>query len=340
MHKAAVKSGSLPSGYALNQSPFFKLESKDRLADLLWTSKENLQRLAASDKNYKQYLLSEKRDITGKITKARWVQEPIAALAPIHKRIHKLLARIEAPDYLHSAVMGRSYISNARVHAVDLPSLKIDIRGFYPATKRHHIYTVFRDRFACGEDASALLARLCTCQGVLPTGSSISTLISFYAHREMFEELSRLAEARGYKFTVYVDDFVFTGEGLTRFFLREIESIVNKHQLSVRPDKSRLYKGSESKLITGVIVESTTLRVPNARFHKLRLLEAKLARSGGNDRSKLLNMIVGLLGEASQIEPRFRPRLDRRVAELRLAQVGTSYGGRRVESKEVAHCLR
>jgi RNA-directed DNA polymerase len=340
MHKAAVKSGSLPSGYALNQSPFFKLESKDRLADLLWTSKENLQRLAASDKNYKQFLLPEKRDITGKITKARWVQKPIAAVAPIHKRIQKLLARIEAPNYLHSAVMGRSYISNARVHAVDLPSLKVDIRGFYPATKRHHIYTLFRDGFACGEDASALLARLCTCHGVLPTGSSLSTHISFYAHCGMFEELSRLAETRGYKFTVYVDDFVFTGEGVTRSFLREIESIVNKHQLSVRLDKSRLYKRSESKLITGVIVESTTLRVPNGRFHKLRLLESKLARSGANDRIKLLNKIVGLLGEASQIEPRFKHRLAQRVSELRLAQLGMRTAAGLVESNETAHCLQ
>src|SRR6185437_15910064 len=48
--------------------------------------------------------------------KARPIQWPKRRLQAVHARIHKLLSRVAVPKYLHSAVRGKSYVSNAAAH--------------------------------------------------------------------------------------------------------------------------------------------------------------------------------------------------------------------------------
>src|SRR4051812_29446708 len=64
---------------------------------------QQLEAMAADQGNFKLF------DSGG-----RAIQEPKRVLQKVHKRIHKLLARVVTPGYLHSARKGSSYLTNAR----------------------------------------------------------------------------------------------------------------------------------------------------------------------------------------------------------------------------------
>jgi hypothetical protein len=202
--------------YAVDQCALFKLESKGRLALLLFTELSKLERFAElGDGNYKLFPLKAVTDPFSKPRKGRDVQEPKTELRQIHDRIHKLLKRVNCPEYLHSAIKGRSYKTNAKAHVGQSRLLKLDVRKFYPTTTESRVYNFFRDEMQSGHDVSGLLARLCTWNGSLATGSPLSPLLSYYANKPMFYELSEMARSRELKFSCYVDDLTFSGDKIS-----------------------------------------------------------------------------------------------------------------------------
>ena len=95
----------------LKGSALFRLTSPRRLAEMLLVPRATLERLVeAGDDNY---LVRPDRK-SGRI-----IEEPKPQLKLIHQRFARLLAQIETPDYLHSGVKGRSYITNANAHGAD-----------------------------------------------------------------------------------------------------------------------------------------------------------------------------------------------------------------------------
>ena len=99
----------------LSDSWLYAVNSPSDLARRLATPKHKvsaaeLSALAKDAGNFRLF------SITGASGKSREIQGPKRRLQWLHARIHTLLSRVEVPEYLHSAVRGRSYISNAAAH--------------------------------------------------------------------------------------------------------------------------------------------------------------------------------------------------------------------------------
>lgn len=140
--------------HALNQSRLYKLGSRSRLAAVLeLPSLQALEALIKSgDASYRAYTESDGRDI----------QYPLGPMATCHKRLARLLSRIEVPDYIHSQ-KGRSYVTNARAHANGMPVAKTDISKYFPSTSFAHVQRFFADDLKCPKDVAWYLSKLCTC---------------------------------------------------------------------------------------------------------------------------------------------------------------------------------
>ena len=117
----------------LNQSALFRIRSFKRLSLILRKSGEELERLAASSDNYMEY------DKGG-----RWIEAPKPHLKKVQERFAGLLAQIETPEYLHSAVRKRSYVSNAAGHTADRSTVKVDIKKFYRSARSAEVYAFAR----------------------------------------------------------------------------------------------------------------------------------------------------------------------------------------------------
>src|ERR1700761_7586817 len=93
------------------------------LADRLSTKRnkltvKDLRDLSTDRSNFQLFnLVSDKG-------KTRAIQWPKPRLQLIPSRVHSFLARVGVPAYLHSAVEGKSSISNAAAHEMSTPVVK------------------------------------------------------------------------------------------------------------------------------------------------------------------------------------------------------------------------
>lgn len=282
------------------------------LAKRLAISRGQLDALLASKDNYLRW--PDKK--TG-----RDIQQPKPLLRSVHDRVAKLLAKIETPDFLHSAIKGRSYISNASTHCAKLPSVKVDIKKFYPNTRSQAVYHFFRDRMGCAEDVSGMLAHLLTVDGHLATGSAASPILSYFAYEDMFGEIAEKARLRGCVMTCYVDDMVFTGKGATPRLIHEVKEVARPYRLWTH--KTKAFGPGEPKVITGMAVTTSGPRVPNNRKAVILAELGRFRRAPATTTVELLRKLVGRLHEAAQIDPAWKPKALWASAQLRLRNAST-----------------
>jgi len=147
------------NSYPLNQCPLFKLKSKKKLADILGMSVQEIESLVKREDNYRVFFINKANG------KPRKIEEPKPHLERIHRRLFNLLSRIKAPEYLHSGVVNRSYISNAAAHLNADTALTLDIEGFFPSTLGWHVFEFFELVMQCSRDVSGLITRLSTVAG-------------------------------------------------------------------------------------------------------------------------------------------------------------------------------
>lgn len=246
----------------------------------------------------------------------RVVQEPERALQVLHRKIHRYLVRVETPPYLHSTVKGRSYITNARAHVGNAKMAKVDVKSFFPSVPQWRVMHFFRERLNCAPDVAGLLANLLCYDGRLATGSAASPIISYYSFQEMFDEMAAHAHARNQTLTVYVDDVTLSGANVDWTDLLALHKIIKKHGLSGH--KSKIAIDGRLKIVTGVAVTAHGVVLPSSRWKKIRRTMLTYDRARTLDqRERVLNGLVSMLYEATQIEPRFRGLAERYHTKLR-----------------------
>jgi hypothetical protein len=298
--------------YALDQCPLYKIASRKRLAqDVFNVDLPFLERLAANEGNFRVFTIKQG-------DKDRQVEVPKVVLERIHRRLFNLLERIEKPDYLHSGVRGRSYISNAKVHVGAVPLVKLDLKKFYPSVDGARVSRFFTGTMRCSPDVAALLTRLCTFENHVPTGSCVSQLLAFFAAKPLFDELHALAESAGVRDSCYVDDLTWSGHGATPAFLWAAKQVVHRHGFAHHKD--RCFAAGDRKLVTGVMLEGNRIAVlPSKEFDLWKNIQA-LGGFQPQERIVAVNSLIGSAVAAGQIESRFLRRL-LRLRRVRAAAI-------------------
>lgn len=296
---------------SLEQCHLYGITSPHALANRLGWSLAKLRSLA-NDGSYRVY----KHKDTGRL-----IQEPGPALQSLHRQFHKYLARVETPDYLHSAVKGLSYLTNARAHVDGERLIKIDIAKFYQSVPQHKVMHFFRDTLKCAPDVAGLLAALICYDGALPTGSSISPIMSFYAFKGLFDELHSLAMSRDLVMTCYVDDITMSGEDASKAVLHAARTSIFRAGLRAHKDKQ--YGRNRPKVVTGVMITDRGIALPYSRWKKIQAATRELAGcSETSEKLKLYPRIVSRLYEATQIDPRCRARAEFHHGQWKLVKIG------------------
>lgn len=305
--------------YAIDQCPFYKMASRKRLAALLGFELTVLERIAAAaTTNYRIFEIKQDE-------KLRKVEVPKRVLERIHRKVFSLLERIEKPEYLHSGVKGRSYITNAKVHIGLVPLVKLDLKKFYPSVGAARVYRFFYQALHCSPDVAGLMTKLCTVDGHVPTGSCVSQLLAYFAAKPMFDELHLLALQHDVRDSCYVDDLTWSGERATSSFLWSAKRIVHSHGFKYH--KERTYTAAQQKLVTGVMIEAEKIAVLPSRELKLWRDINALGIHEPEERLAAVNSLIGKVVANGQIEQRFLQRLvclrDKKTALIK-QQVGSS----------------
>jgi hypothetical protein len=127
--------------YTLHDCALYGIRGIGQLIHLLhWEgSRQELEDLPTAPGSYKAW-----RNDKGRLIQAVNLKETNGwQLRMIQARIAVLLRRVMPPEYRHSGVRGRSFITNAQQHLQDDPSIKLDIKSFYPTTTFQHVRRFF-----------------------------------------------------------------------------------------------------------------------------------------------------------------------------------------------------
>lgn len=281
--------------YSFDQSPFYKLRSKARLASILKISLSELKsQLETVDGDYFKF------DLTNSKGKKRRIEEPKPKLKRIHKRIEDLLNRIFPPDYLFCPVKRRSYVSNAVQHRASKQINVLDIKQYFPSTSAGRVFQFFHEEMKCDRDVAGTFMTLCTLNGHLPTGSPLSPILSFLAHKRMWDRIEGMVKEAGCRLTVYIDDLTISGEKVPGSLVWAVKKEIKNTGLLYHKEKS--YRGKRAREVTGVIIKDGELRVPNRQHLKARTLRLDVIKEKDPDkREEIYIRLRGIQSQAEQI---------------------------------------
>lgn len=298
-------------GYEINQSPLYKLSSKRKLATILQIEYASLLRA----KDWINYTVSEIEKASGGF---RTIYDPCRELKQVQRRIKNLLSRISIPNWVFSGCKGVCHVDNGKYHEHSVYFIQSDLHAFYDSCSRERVYRLFKDRFKCSSDVSALLSDLTTLtledgSTVIPTGSPCAQLVAFFAYQDMFNELHNLARNHRCKFSLYVDDLTFSSKtpfSNPTLFKKKVLQIVKRYGHSLSLSKTAYRSADETKIVTGVaITKEGVSAIPNKLRYKI---VQGTAQSCAGDSSTALSTL-GRISSARMIEPSSFPEAERQV---------------------------
>jgi retron-type reverse transcriptase len=280
--------------HPLDQSPFYKLRSRKKLAEILRVDALELRRLS----NESEALYTE-FEVAKKDGGRRPVENPNRQLKLAQARIARLLGRILPPDYLFCPVKGRCYVSNTAQHRGQRVIRCLDIRKYFPNTSSRRVFWFFHKVMKCERDVSAVLSRIATYRGHLPTGSPLSPILSYFAHIDVWEEISTICKRENYTLTVYIDDVTVSGSRVTAKILWEIKRAIHRSGLRYHKEKKFVDRPAE---VTGVIIARNSLTPANRQLKKRFEFKEAIRKHIASPASKKIEArLTGLEAQIKQI---------------------------------------
>jgi len=267
--------------YEFNQSPFYCLQSKKKLAKLLFITYKKLQYLTSSQN---LYLTGNRVCSNGKL---RHLEKPIKTLKIIQKRIKNLLDRIKIPNYIFNLSKGKSHIDNGRLHFSNSVMMRLDIKKYFPSTSSKRVYRFFRNRMKCSPDVAGILVSLLTYKGHLPTGSPHSPILSYFANIEMWESIDKIMADTNCTISVWVDDITISGDKIPENTKLSIKQAIKSNGFKYHKEKH--YKEEDAKEVTGIIISNNQLKSPNRHHLKKYTLKNSIQKQTDSKQKYLLS---------------------------------------------------
>jgi hypothetical protein len=252
----------------------------------------------------------------------RVIYRPNKSLKAIQKRLYLLLSLLPRPDYLFSAKR-RSWVSNAGLHAPSPYLAKMDIRRFFEASNPKYVTRFFQTTLGISDAPARLLTSLVTVNGRLPRGAPTSSILAYWAYQGMFDTVDHLAKQNQLRFSLFVDDMVFSGDRwIGGAFYKQVQAIVRRYGHSLKPQKFVPYGPNEVKIVTGCALVNNKLRIPNRkRLEIVGLLQRANAMNSPIRRD--LRTLMNKIAAARQIESgAFQASLERLKAADRVLAGG------------------
>ena len=276
------------SRYPLERSPLNRVDSIHTLAKLVGLSVEDF-RAAAREPTFNTF-----DTVPDEGKSARHVQEPTQLSLTLHYHFARLLDRIQRPDFLHSATKRRSHVTNAQAHSAKVAIFCTDISKFYENTTQAHVKSFLLDLGWAPDLARMMSFALCA-DGHLPTGSAVSPILSYFAHRHAFDAIATLCQSAGVTMTLYVDDVTISGEHATKTLLYRIKAILTRCGLKTHKER---WSQSGTMVVTGAVPSLDGLRLRNK--HRLSLMNL-IERFRRGDFS-IERKIAGKIASASNVD--------------------------------------
>ncbi len=205
----------------------------------------------------------------------RAIEAPEHQLKSLQRQLNHYLQMVY---YLHQSeasygfiikVIGDKNVKNIYTNAIKHLGcnylLNTDFDDFFHQIKIENIAEIFRKNpFQFDKYTAYTLAKICTYKGRLPMGAPTSPVLSNFYTLSLDQDISTWANRHKITYTRFVDDLSFSTKNipLTDEHYSEIKTISQKYNLTFGEDKTRFFSSSDTKIITGLMLNETIDIVP------------------------------------------------------------------------------
>ena len=250
-------------------------------------------------------------------TKDRQIDNPNDELKTLQRLIRdNLLLPIPLPDMVHGCVRGRSALTNAMQHIRQPSASSIDIRKCYPSITNRIVFSFFRDRLRFGAKLAALLTRLTTKDGHLPTGAPTSDALANLILSPVDDDVVHIAARLDLHPTRYVDNIDFSGARSREAIGPTVRSL-QKLGVAVAHKKVFCAGANRPHQITGYTVNGSRPSVSRHVRDNLRAAchQVIAAHERGESISEVMRSLRGRLAHVRKTNPQTADRLERQLRE-------------------------
>jgi RNA-directed DNA polymerase len=199
----------------------------------------------------------------------RVIHAPYWPLANVQRKLLTLLEELYRPSArVMGFVKGRGIKSNATFHVGKRVILNIDLQNYFGSIHAGRIRRRLMARpYGLSDDVATTIAKLCTLDGVLPTGSSTSPILANIVTSSLDGALTAYARQHGCFYTRYADDISFSTNrsNFPQAMVQraedtisgveighELADIVSAHGFVIQPMKTRVMNRFMRQEVCGV----------------------------------------------------------------------------------------
>lgn len=242
----------------------------------------------------------------------RIITAPYPALLEMQYWIYNNILKHQSIHFsAHGFTSKKSIITNSKIHVGQNHLLKIDLKDFFPSIKLNRFISIFK-QLGYPNIVSFYLASICSFEQSLPQGSPTSPVISNIVAKQLDNRLMGFSKRFDLKYTRYADDMTFSGESIPAIFIEYISNIIADEDFKVNKSKTRLYQKKCKKIVTGISVSDSEIKIPRNYKRSLKQELHYIHKYGLNShiskkkirKSNYLYSLIGKVNFWLSIEPK------------------------------------
>jgi RNA-directed DNA polymerase len=194
----------------------------------------------------------------------RLISEPLPSLKEIQIWILKnILYKAPISPFAKAYKPNVSLLENLKFHKNQPKVFTLDLENFFPSITIEAVEKEFH-QLGYSKMVSKLLSKLCTRDRTLPQGAPTSPYLSNLIFKDADVVISDFCKQRKIRYTRYADDLSFSGDFDENELLHKVTETVEKLNLRINKNKTKLMTPSTRQTVTGIVVN----KKPQVVFHK------------------------------------------------------------------------
>jgi len=235
-----------------------------RIGQILGEKPEYLTELAIQKNSYYDPYIDKK---PGK--KPRPIDQPKGELLRIQTKIRdRLLDLIPLCKVTYGGVVGKDTKSAASQHLQKDVLVKLDLRDCFHSTKARMVRRLFRNRFGFSKPVSDLLTELCTYNGHVPVGSTLSSALVNNVLNPVWVKIDNECAVRDLSFTTWVDDLAISGKCADKV-IEMIKRCINSYGYKISWNKTEVLRRNKPQVVTGNGVNTKQVTIPKQKRREI-----------------------------------------------------------------------
>ena len=247
---------------------------------------------------------------------------------------------LEYPAHIAAYVTGKTTRDSAEVHAGKPILIVMDLKDFFPSTRRSWVRHMLQTEFGYPHRVASLMSDIMTVpmtfaygkRYVVPQGAPTSGAVcNWVAHHRIDKKILEVCERWGMAYTRYADDLAFShterlDKKKANTFIREISAIIKNGGYTVNRKKLRVVRSGRQQRLLGMTINEKPnvmrlqYRKMRARIHQCTTkgFDAVAQDMGVDSGARLKSQIEGQLSYWNMINPikaaKLRMQLDAAAA--------------------------